>query len=121
MVVKENLSTHNLGHDMYDDEDSSVTRTDVKFRQISQAAGMTVIKSELQKGFPQEFQSPSCAVLCSATNYYGLANWLSFLALARFLVSRQCTGSTERHQELNCLDYVDGSAMAGPLTKCLSL
>lgn len=55
MVVKENLSTHNLGQDMYDDEDSSVTRTDAKFRQIFQTAGMTVIKSELQKGFPKSF------------------------------------------------------------------
>ncbi|KAJ5997413.1 hypothetical protein N7499_006193 [Penicillium canescens] len=39
MVVKENLSTHNLGHDMYDDEDSSVTRTDAKFRQVSRLLG----------------------------------------------------------------------------------
>jgi hypothetical protein len=120
MVVKENLYTRNLGHDMYDDEDSSVTRTDAKFRQIFQAAGMTIIKSELQKGFPKSF-NPPCAVLSSATNQYGLANWLSILALARLLVSRQCTGGTERHQELNCLDYVYGSTMAGPLTKCLNL
>jgi protein N-terminal methyltransferase len=50
MVVKENLSTHNLGHDMYDDEDSSVTRTDAKSRQIFQAAGMTIINSDFAKG-----------------------------------------------------------------------
>ena len=123
MVVKENLSTHNLGHDMYDDEDSSVTRTDAKIS----ADFPGCWDDHYQFGFckrvklPQEFESPPCSVLCSATNHYGLANWLFFLALARFLVSRQCTGGTERHQELNCLDYVDGSAMAGPLTKCLSL
>ncbi|KAJ5479464.1 hypothetical protein N7530_004973 [Penicillium desertorum] len=55
MVVKENLSTHFSGQDMYDSEDSSVTRTDAKFRQVFEAAGMEVVKSELQKGFPQSF------------------------------------------------------------------
>ncbi|CAI7574434.1 unnamed protein product [Penicillium bialowiezense] len=47
MVVKENLSTHFSGQDI------SVTRTDAKFRQIFDAAGMEVIKAELQKGFPK--------------------------------------------------------------------
>ncbi|CAP95313.1 Alpha N-terminal protein methyltransferase 1 [Penicillium rubens] len=55
MVVKENLSTHFSGQDMYDSEDSSVTRTDAKFRQVFEAAGMEIVKSELQKGFPQSF------------------------------------------------------------------
>ncbi|KAJ5458171.1 hypothetical protein N7475_009559 [Penicillium sp. IBT 31633x] len=55
MVLKENLSTHFAGEDMYDSEDSSVTRTDAKFRQIFEAAGMQVVKSELQKGFPAAF------------------------------------------------------------------
>ncbi|KAJ5782726.1 hypothetical protein N7457_004500 [Penicillium paradoxum] len=55
MVVKENLSTHFAGQDMFDSEDSSVTRTDAKFRQIFEAAGMQIIKSELQKGFPTSF------------------------------------------------------------------
>jgi protein N-terminal methyltransferase len=56
MVVKENLSTHFSGRDMYDQEDSSVTRTDAKFRQIFNAAGMEVVKAELQKGFPKSLQ-----------------------------------------------------------------
>lgn len=55
MVVKENLSTDPLEQDMYDDLDSSVTRTDAKFRQIFEAAGMDVIKSEIQTGFPKNF------------------------------------------------------------------
>lgn len=55
MVVKENLSTQTSGQDMYDPEDSSVTRTDAKFRKIFDAAGMEVIKAELQKGFPKNF------------------------------------------------------------------
>ncbi|CAI7661656.1 unnamed protein product [Penicillium crustosum] len=52
MVLKENLSTHFSGEDMYDSEDSSVTRTDAKFRKVFEAAGMDIVKSELQKGFP---------------------------------------------------------------------
>ncbi|KAJ5558774.1 hypothetical protein N7535_009347 [Penicillium sp. DV-2018c] len=55
MVFKENLSTSVTGKDMYDDQDSSVTRTDAKFRQIFEEAGMQVVKSELQKGFPTAF------------------------------------------------------------------
>lgn len=55
MVVKENLSTESNEQDMYDDLDSSVTRTDAKFRQIFEAAGMNVIKSEIQTGFPKSF------------------------------------------------------------------
>lgn len=55
MVLKENLSTHFSGQDMYDSEDSSVTRTDAKFRQVFEAAGMEIVKSELQKGFPPSF------------------------------------------------------------------
>ncbi|KAJ5587863.1 Alpha N-terminal protein methyltransferase 1 [Penicillium hispanicum] len=56
MVVKENLSTDPRNQDMYDDLDSSVTRTDAKFRQIFDAAGMDVIKSEIQTGFPKQFK-----------------------------------------------------------------
>lgn len=56
MVVKENLSTDTHEQDMYDDLDSSVTRTDAKFRQIFEAAGMDVIKSEIQTGFPKNFK-----------------------------------------------------------------
>ena len=56
VVLKENLSTDVQGQDMYDDLDSSVTRTDAKFRQIFEAAGMDVIKSEVQTGFPKQFK-----------------------------------------------------------------
>ena len=42
--------------DMYDDEDSSVTRTDAKFKKIFDEAGMEVIKSEIQTGFPKQFK-----------------------------------------------------------------
>lgn len=56
VVVKENQSTDPSGSDMYDDEDSSVTRTDTKFKSIFEAAGMTVIKSDIQTGFPKQFK-----------------------------------------------------------------
>lgn len=56
MVVKDNLSTHFSGQDIYDHEDSSLTRTDAKFRQIFDAAGMEIINAELQKGFPKCLQ-----------------------------------------------------------------
>ncbi|KAJ5939455.1 Alpha N-terminal protein methyltransferase 1 [Penicillium verhagenii] len=56
MVVKENLSTDSQNQDMYDDLDSSVTRTDEKFKQLFAAAGMKVIKSEIQTGFPKQFK-----------------------------------------------------------------
>lgn len=55
MVVKENISTDPHGEDMYDDLDSSVTRTDEKFRKIFKDAGMTLILSERQQGFPKTF------------------------------------------------------------------
>jgi protein N-terminal methyltransferase len=52
IVVKENLSNHNLDKDVFDEEDSSVTRTDRKFRQLFEDAGVRVVASELQKGMP---------------------------------------------------------------------
>jgi protein N-terminal methyltransferase len=56
MVVKENLSTDPLGNDMYDELDSSVTRTDSKFKEIFNTAGMDVVKSEMQTGFPKQYK-----------------------------------------------------------------
>ncbi|KAK5795996.1 hypothetical protein VI817_005281 [Penicillium citrinum] len=50
--LKENISLND--DDEYDDEDSAVTRADVKFRQIFAAANMVVIKSEIQTGYPEE-------------------------------------------------------------------
>ena len=51
IVVKENLS--NSGEDVYDETDSSVTRTDEKFRQIFKDAALKVVASELQRGMPK--------------------------------------------------------------------
>ena len=56
VVLKENLSTDPSGQDMYDEVDSSVTRTDTKFKHIFNAASMDVIKSEIQTGFPKQFK-----------------------------------------------------------------
>ncbi|KAF6838742.1 DUF858 domain-containing protein [Colletotrichum plurivorum] len=52
IVVKENLSTN--GADLFDDVDSSVTRVDEKFRLLFEQAGLRLIKTELQRGFPKE-------------------------------------------------------------------
>ncbi|KAL1611811.1 hypothetical protein SLS60_000031 [Paraconiothyrium brasiliense] len=54
IVVKENLSTDLKGKDIYDEEDSSVTRSDEKFRQLFKEAGLEIVATELQKGFPKE-------------------------------------------------------------------
>ena len=53
IVVKENLSNHHLGEDVFDETDSSVTRTDVKFRQLFEEADLKVVSTELQKGMPK--------------------------------------------------------------------
>ncbi|KAL3467796.1 DUF858 domain protein [Aspergillus heterothallicus] len=56
LVFKENMSTDFNGKDMYDEEDSSVTRTDEKFRALFKDAGLNIIASELQLGFPKNFK-----------------------------------------------------------------
>ncbi|KAL4958576.1 alpha-N-methyltransferase NTM1 [Aspergillus filifer] len=56
IVFKENMSTDSQGNDMYDEEDSSVTRTNEKFRALFEEAEMRVIISELQLGFPKNFK-----------------------------------------------------------------
>ena len=53
LVVKENMSTHDDGEDIFDELDSSVTRTDGKFRELFRTAGWRVWKSEVQAGFPE--------------------------------------------------------------------
>ena len=53
IVVKENLSNDHLGRDVYDETDSSVTRTDEKFRALFKEAGLKVVASELQRGMPK--------------------------------------------------------------------
>ena len=53
IVIKENVSTHSNDQDIYDELDSSVTRTDAKFRSIFKDADLNLIKSEEQLGFPK--------------------------------------------------------------------
>ena len=54
LVVKENLSTDGQGRDVWDEEDSSFTRADKSYRRLFEEAGWSVVKSELQRGFPKE-------------------------------------------------------------------
>ncbi|KAA8910081.1 alpha-N-methyltransferase NTM1 [Sphaerosporella brunnea] len=61
IVVKENIS--NCPDDVYDELDSSVTRTDHKFRALFKDAGLKVIKTEVQRGLPSSlFQVRSYAL-----------------------------------------------------------
>ncbi|KAL4994320.1 alpha-N-methyltransferase NTM1 [Aspergillus recurvatus] len=55
VCLKENISTDFNGRDMYDEEDSSVTRTDEKFRALFKETGMSVIASEMQTGIPKNY------------------------------------------------------------------
>ncbi|KAI5867992.1 alpha-N-methyltransferase NTM1 [Durotheca rogersii] len=52
IVVKENLST--AGEDLFDELDSSVTRQDETFRRVFDSAGLRIVRTELQHGFPAE-------------------------------------------------------------------
>ncbi|KAI8948781.1 alpha-N-methyltransferase NTM1 [Xylaria longipes] len=52
IVVKENMCT--TGDDVFDELDSSVTRTEETFRAIFEKAGLRIIKTELQHGLPSE-------------------------------------------------------------------
>ncbi|KAF2840505.1 hypothetical protein M501DRAFT_1002869 [Patellaria atrata CBS 101060] len=54
IVVKENMSTHVEGKDEFDPEDSSVTRTDTKFRKLFEEAGLKIVATELQRGWPKK-------------------------------------------------------------------
>jgi protein N-terminal methyltransferase len=51
MVVKENIAPF---QDIFDETDSSVTRTDAKFRELFIKAGFKLIASDVQKGLPKE-------------------------------------------------------------------
>lgn len=53
IIIKENMSTSVDGEDIFDEEDSSVTRMDQKFRQLFKEADMRLIKTEVQRGFPK--------------------------------------------------------------------
>jgi protein N-terminal methyltransferase len=54
IIVKENLSTDIRHKDIYDEEDSSVTRSDDKFRRVFQQAGLKIVATEQQRGMPKE-------------------------------------------------------------------
>ncbi|AMD19307.1 HBR406Cp [Eremothecium sinecaudum] len=51
IVVKENNTT---GEDDFDPQDSSITRSDEKFRALFSQAGLKLIATERQKGMPKE-------------------------------------------------------------------
>ncbi|KAL9616028.1 MAG: hypothetical protein Q9160_009054 [Pyrenula sp. 1 TL-2023] len=51
IVVKENISTDPMGRDMYDEVDSSVTRTEGKWEKVFGEAGLAVVRREVQGGF----------------------------------------------------------------------
>ena len=53
IIVKENMSTNVKGEDIFDQQDSSVTRTDQKFRQLFKETDIRLIKTEVQRGFPK--------------------------------------------------------------------
>lgn len=52
VVVKENLAGGKV--DIYDEVDSSVTRTDEKFRKLFKEARLRIVSEDLQRGFPKE-------------------------------------------------------------------
>ncbi|KAH0614796.1 uncharacterized protein H6S33_000432 [Morchella sextelata] len=52
IVVKENITE--TKDDMYDEIDSSITRTDHKFKNLFRQAGLRVVRTEIQKGFPTQ-------------------------------------------------------------------
>ncbi|KAK5101523.1 hypothetical protein LTR70_000749 [Exophiala xenobiotica] len=54
IMVKENLSTDAWGEDIFDDVDSSVTRSDQKFKHLFEEAGLKIVKMEAQSGFPKD-------------------------------------------------------------------
>lgn len=51
LIVKENIAPED---DIFDETDSSVTRSDSKFRQLFIKAGYKLIASDIQKGLPRE-------------------------------------------------------------------
>jgi protein N-terminal methyltransferase len=54
VIVKENMSTDIWNKDIYDEEDSSVTRSDEKFRRLFKEAGWKIVATEQQRGMPKE-------------------------------------------------------------------
>ncbi|RPB00485.1 hypothetical protein L873DRAFT_1804881 [Choiromyces venosus 120613-1] len=52
IVVKENIASD--PDDIYDEEDSSVTRTDPKLRSLFKQAGLKMVRTEIQRGLPKQ-------------------------------------------------------------------
>lgn len=52
IMVKDNLSTDTFGEDIFDDADSSVTRSDAKFKAIFEEANLRIVSQQLQSSFP---------------------------------------------------------------------
>ncbi|GJN75016.1 hypothetical protein PLICBS_009112 [Purpureocillium lilacinum] len=51
IVIKENLSTTDV--DVFDDEDSSLVSPDATFRRIFEEAGLSLVRTDLQRGLPE--------------------------------------------------------------------
>jgi protein N-terminal methyltransferase len=60
IVVKENMLTNIYGDDIYNPEDSSLTRSDANFRKLLQKAVSKIIATQEQKGLPNECILLSC-------------------------------------------------------------
>ncbi|THC91515.1 hypothetical protein EYZ11_009023 [Aspergillus tanneri] len=56
VVFKENNTSKGFVEDIYDEEDSAVTRTHEKFLTLFAEAGMDLIATELQSGFPKRLE-----------------------------------------------------------------
>lgn len=54
IIVKENVCVNLYNEDLFDDLDSSVTRTDASFKLIFSQSGLKLIAQETQKGLPKE-------------------------------------------------------------------
>ncbi|KAH6591873.1 hypothetical protein BASA50_008473 [Batrachochytrium salamandrivorans] len=59
--LKENIAKHGI---LVDQEDSSVTRSDVVFRDLIDRAGLKIIKEQLQIGFPKELFAVKMFMVC---------------------------------------------------------
>ncbi|GAA6004969.1 N-terminal protein methyltransferase [Rhodotorula paludigena] len=57
IVVKENVCSDDAGDGagrLFDEDDSSITRSDKAFREVFEKAGLTLLRREVQQGFPVE-------------------------------------------------------------------
>ena len=54
IVLKENMSTNVDGEDVFDETDSSVTRTHAKFQELFKEADVRLVRTEIQTGFPKD-------------------------------------------------------------------